>query len=290
MKSFSQRQGIVPVKNVIQKDWMSDSLRTRLWNLLVLFFWKPEDELTDSYLGMGMSAHMKDLTTLLWMLHFEKPIDEIGDRWLDARNSMKCHFFGCSWYQVYDFIEFIAQNYDNDFTVDDFVETCNGVLKEELSAYRFVGREIVPITSEQEIEAVDQALQSSPSPVEVHLKRALELFSDRTAPDYRNSIKESISAVEALCSLIAGRPKAQLGEALKTIENTGRLRLHGALREAFSKLYGYTSDADGIRHAMLEGSNIDSEDAKFMLVACSAFVNYLVEKATKAGMKLQFPS
>lgn len=62
--------------------------------------------------------------------------------------------------------------------------------------------------------------------------------------------------------------------------------VHPALRGAFQKLYGYTSDADGIRYALLEESNLDFEDAKFMLVSCSAFVNYLKAKAAKAGLNL----
>jgi hypothetical protein len=46
-------------------------------------------------------------------------------------------------------------------------------------------------------------------------------------------------------------------------------------------LYGYTSDTHGIRHALKDDSQPNAEDAKFMLVSCSAFVNYLVEKAQK---------
>ncbi len=40
------------------------------------------------------------------------------------------------------------------------------------------------------------------------------------------------------------------------------------------KLYGYSSDEDGIRHAILEEKEIGFDEAKFMLVACSGFVNY----------------
>jgi hypothetical protein len=46
-----------------------------------------------------------------------------------------------------------------------------------------------------------------------------------------------------------------------------------------SALYGYTSDSSGIRHALQDEPNLDFVDAKFMLVACSAFVNYLTDKA-----------
>ncbi len=56
------------------------------------------------------------------------------------------------------------------------------------------------------------------------------------------------------------------------------------LSRAFRQLYGYTSDANGIRHALLDESNLDFEDAKFMLVSCSAFINYLKGKAIKAGI------
>jgi hypothetical protein len=55
--------------------------------------------------------------------------------------------------------------------------------------------------------------------------------------------------------------------------------LHPAFREALSKMYGYTSDADGIRHSLMEESRLDGDDARFMLVTCSAFVNYLKAKA-----------
>lgn len=57
--------------------------------------------------------------------------------------------------------------------------------------------------------------------------------------------------------------------------------MHEALKEAFKKLYGYTSDAEGIRHALLNDPTLDFEDAKFMLVACSGFVNLLRARSGK---------
>lgn len=56
------------------------------------------------------------------------------------------------------------------------------------------------------------------------------------------------------------------------------------METAFSKMYAYTGDAEGIRHALMEETNLGFEDAKFMLVSCSAFVNYLKAKAARAGM------
>ncbi len=166
-----------------------------------------------------------------------------------------------------------------------FIEICNQTLESELSAYRFAGDKLIRITNEQELETLQKALElpDSLKPVKDHLKAAIDLFSDRENPDYRNSIKESISAVEAACVILTGDTKATLGQALKKLEDKG-IKLHKALQSSFSSLYGYTSDADGIRHALLEESSLDFDDAKFMLVSCSAFVNYLAAKASKAGV------
>ncbi|MFA6091302.1 MAG: hypothetical protein WC774_06035, partial [Candidatus Gracilibacteria bacterium] len=107
-----------------------------------------------------------------------------------------------------------------------------------------------------------------------HIKTALKMLSDRENPDYRNSIKESISAVEAIVNLINGTDSDTLGKALQK----EKFALHGSLKDAFVEMYGYTSDAEGIRHFMLEESSIEFVDAKYMLVSCSAFVNYLMQK------------
>lgn len=38
---------------------------------------------------------------------------------------------------------------------------------------------------------------------------------------------------------------------------------------------------------MMSEPNLDQEDALYMLVICSAFVNYLIVKADKSGLSLQ---
>lgn len=154
----------------------------------------------------------------------------------------------------------------------------NDSLTEGNSAYRIISEKIIEITSEQEIQSIEEALETT-NPylgVHQHLKQALQLMSDRQNPDYRNSIKESISAVESICKVVTNDEKATLGKALKIVED--KFGLHPALKGSLSQLYGYTSDADGIRHAMLEESNLSYIDAKFMLVACTNFINYLIDK------------
>jgi hypothetical protein len=102
------------------------------------------------------------------------------------------------------------------------------------------------------------------------------LLASRDAPDYRNSIKESISAVESLVAITLGTDKGTLGQLLKRLED--EIGLHPALKTAFSNLYGYASDEGGIRHALLEAERVEYEDAQFFLVVCSAFTNYVQSK------------
>jgi len=59
-----------------------------------------------------------------------------------------------------------------------------------------------------------------------------------------------------------------------------KLAIHPALEKGFGAIYGYTNDADGIRHALLEEPTLDTDDARFFLVSCSAFANYLISKSS----------
>ena len=274
---FSQRKGIKPVKSIIQINSMDIALRNGLWNVLFSFYW--------SYSEEWSSGNIDTLFKSLWHSYFKQPLDTLLDK---GHKTIRGYFFKCKWYEVYDFVEFVAQNYP-DATKESnkkFMDACNSILERELSAYRFVGGRITEITSEEEISEIEEALRITEPirNVRTHIKTALDLLADRKSPDYRNSIKESISAVEAVSELIAKNPKATLGQALKEIET--KVSLHPALKSAFSSLYGYTSSADGIRHALLDDPNLTFDDAKFMLVSCSAFVNYLVAKASQAKIKL----
>jgi hypothetical protein len=121
-------------------------------------------------------------------------------------------------------------------------EAINRVLEQELSGYRFVGGVCTDVTDSQEVAALEHALADDDFPgVQGHLQAALQHLSNREKPDYRNSIKESISAVESMAQVVAKKPKATLDDALAEIEKRGRL--HPALKKGFSSIYGYTTKA-----------------------------------------------
>lgn len=269
MKKFSERKGFKKVSEIIQKKGMKEELRNTLWNIIDIFIWDKLD-FRDAY---PQYDEIETFTFSLWHHFLKKPIDTIPILVRDKLKYIRGYFFKCEWYEVYDFIEFI----DQQFKIERFKEAINEALEKDFSGWRLVDHIFVDITDDQEIEMLEETFKDDRfEGVSQHLKRALGLLADRDNPDYRNSIKESISAVESICQVITEKDSATLGDALKILERDHKL--HPALKEGFSKLYGYTSDEDGIRHAMSEEPDIDSADAKYFLMSCTSFINYLKSK------------
>jgi hypothetical protein len=183
------------------------------------------------------------------------------------------------WYKKLDLIEeiysIIEQYYPDANTYSDFL---NSEFERHNFAYRLIDGHIVEITTKEEVDAIEKALETPMDGVKIHLHTALKHISpSQEEPDYRNSIKESISAVECLCRNVTN--KNTLGKALNELEAKG-ITLNNTLKIAFDKLYGYTNNPDtGVRHALMEDTNAPtSAEAIYMLITCSAFINYLNTK------------
>ena len=161
----------------------------------------------------------------------------------------------------------------------EFAKRINHEFERLNYAYRFIDKEIVELTNEQEIKAIEECLLTSANNVKMHLSNALELLAERPIGKYGNSIKESISAVEVVCRNKTG--ESTLGRALDCLVKKG-IVIPQTLKSAFNKLYDYTNDKDtGIRHALMDETGDCAPtyaEALFMLVSCSAFINYLYAK------------
>ncbi len=222
---------------------------------------------------------MNDVYAEIWSEHFKDPLDDMPSRDHDIRQVLRQVFLGGPWNEVYDLVEFLI-NSGSHQNLASFVANVARILKEEHAGFRLINGQFVEITDETEIAAIKEGFRITNTErfhaAREHLTAALKLLSDRKNPDERNSIKESISAVEATVRILAGKPRVTLGDGIDLLQ--ARAPIHGALTAALKSLYGFTSDAEGIRHALTEAPNIDAADAKFMLVVCSAFVVYLIQK------------
>ncbi|MAR01751.1 MAG: hypothetical protein CMI00_14585 [Oceanospirillaceae bacterium] len=263
---FSERIGKSQVDTTLQTEGINDSLRNSIWNVLDIFLWSRNNFLYKQY----DSGDIEEFSERLWFHYFKEPMDSRPDSAHEILKVIRKYYFTGIWYEIYDFLEYILITERN----SKLISAINDILERELSGYRFIDSAFIPVTDEAEVEAVEKALTEGPfHGVHGHLKKAMEHLSRRENPDYRNSIKESISAVESMAKELTGNTKATLGDALAILEKQGNL--HPALKKGFSSIYGYTSDQGGIRHAMLDEPNINVSDAKYFLVSCSSFINYL---------------
>lgn len=294
---FSRRNGIIslPEKETV-KDF-TNYILAAIRNQSYDFF---ENVLHDLYMN-----HAEDFYAIkkhIWCYYFNKDLQELehisGDinfilEWLaDSLDNVRLQ-----WFHKLDILELyikllnelLIQNV-KDFEKGKFhrahtefhkwIDNLNDEFARLHYAYRIVSLQIVEITSPIEIEAVEAAINEGKDNVSTHIKAALQHYSDKRNPNYRNSIKESISAVEVICREITG--KDTLGASLNELEKKG-IAFNSQLKTGFNNLYNYTNNKNtGIRHALMDDSNIpEQKEALFMLVSCSAFINYLRAIKTK---------
>lgn len=289
---FSQRIGITPAQKEIQLESIDDDLKNSLWNICVILLkaFSPGDRYISSD-SIYINEYEQKFANSLWHDFFKWNIENVPHDRDELKVILRKWFFKAKWFEIYDLIQFSFDYISVSWHDTAFIEEgFNNVLERDFSGYRFIQGQLVRITNEQEISTLNEALGQTGAftalkGCNIHLWAALQKISDRINPDYRNSIKESISAVESLVNSINGTDSDSLGKALKKTGNT--IPIHASLLKGFELLYGYTSDTGGIRHFLLTESNCDFEDAKYMLVSCSAFINYLISKANRAGIGIQ---
>lgn len=270
---FSERMGFKE-KFPIQIESMNTAFRNGLFNV------------ARNFLLVGL-VYGETVKRYPWVSRFNKtwseffklplhksPANYAGDK--GATEFIYSFFEKSDWYKIYDFIEFLIEH-----SHGQLASEFNEVMIREVAGYRILNGIVIPISDSVQLDAIQSGLEVTKADpllgAHEHISTSLRLLSDRDNPDYRNSIKEAISAIENAASILTGAKKPDLKDALDFLEKRGKL--HPALRDAFVKLYGWTSDKDGIRHALMVESHLDFSDAQFMLVACSAFVYYLVAKA-----------
>lgn len=277
---FSERN-IYKEKPLVLNN-ISENCKTRILNRFNIFFRMQLNVVPSIY-----------ILNILWdRLGYKVDLDLYELEYKDIRdlliNKINRIWYAQQWYTYYDILEIILSfsvsdnkliGGDEKEKISNFKNGVNKIFVEENIGYHIINNQVVNITTEEEINEIEKAMDSVFDSVNDHFEKALSFYSDRKNPDYKNSIKESISAVESMCCIICGK-KVELGKALGKLEKNG-IYIHGAMKNGFQALYGYASDESGIRHGGIEDKEVTEEDAKFMLITCSAFVNYLKVKFNK---------
>lgn len=275
---FSERNGYVKPSETFILKQVPEEVSNAISSALVRIAQEMDN---DEFLLLGRNKSSEMLSQYICSHFFHRP--------LSISDHLSKNYFGktsewlvsntVKWYEKLDFVEFIIEYLKSAKLRQQFIDELNEQFEILNFGYRIVDNFVVDIVSEQEIKSIEKAIETSTDHVSEHLKNSLSLYTKRPDPDYANSIKESISAVEAQLRLMTG--KNTLGKALNALANIN-IALHPRLREAFEQLYAYTNQPDtGIRHSLVDSTSKflpSSEEALFMLVTCSAIVNFLKTK------------
>ena len=286
---FSNRNEIIHFRDVIQTTEFDDISRVSLCNCMYDFMYytfeiryNPSCCLHPEQTSSFETDFCKNMIRNVFHEYDEHGYSDAYS-WNSIYFSIKDVIASAPYNEVLDIIEYICHLLEPCSGTATVYQKFNNLFEQECIGYRFVSKQIVPITDESEAQEIGQACQTPFDGARAQLQKALGFLSDREHPDYKNCIKESISAVESVCKVISGNEKAALKDALNSLIANG-INIHGSLKSAILALYGYASDEGGIRHSERETeSTVTFEEAKFMMVTCSAVVNYLVAENGKHG-------
>ena len=270
--SFSQAQGYEDLPQLLKLEELSDNARTAIWNVLFTY--------VDGSLKYDGVEPWNSILLEVYSDFFHGPLD----KWLGAlsffRGAVRDVMVFFPFSEVFDCLTMIMRH---QLCPPGFAEEVGATFRKQRLAYHvdlINIPTIYPMSTLEEgnalVESLKQLDNSGHVGARQHLQNAATNINQQ---DWAGSIRESIHAVESVACQIAPGTKT-LSVALRVLRQRGLLA-HPALEQGVDKIYGYTNDERGIRHALLDQSSADvgQDEAIFMFGACASFASYLSRKA-----------
>lgn len=266
--TFAEREGIKAFPEQLKLKEVSREARSRVWK--VIYESIGAHSSFDRVERRSYVEAWDDIYYDAWVDLDHKFIDDCSDQPYQIAEYFKKKM-DADYAFFFEILEFIVQNSK---CPENIPEEINLALVESGCAYRLIAKSIVPISNHEMGESFAKSFEtiaSKNNPSEQHLKNSAKYLSQGRFSD---SVRESIHAVESVARKIAPDAKT-LSPALNAIDK--KFGLHPALKEGFSKLYGYTNDQEGIRHSLINviDAKVSETDALYMLGSCASFAAYL---------------
>ena len=281
--SFSQAHGYEDVPGPLRLGDLPGSARTRIWNFL--FSDLKKTMVTDDIMGYGpwVGGNWKDILQAAHVEFYILPLDDWRADFWPICEKLRKYIETLPFNKVFDLIQFVLRHRQ---CPPGLADRLRRTFKACQLAYMIdtgPPPTILPAVTQAEGHSVVESLgalrEAGLHGSAAHLREASACINQG---NWAASVRESISAVESVARLLDPKASKTLGPALASLEH--RRTLHPALKGAFSQLYGYTNQEQGIRHALLDEAKapVGQDEAVFMLGACAAFASYLWRKH-KAG-------
>ena len=275
---FSQRYGYEDLPEPMRLEQISDGLRREIW-----------DAVRELLLGYRVSGFEGYYFHVDGERLFERvlgsftrlPQENVETDYRSVMDTCRKIALKISFNKVLDFLEILIDEQKGSHV---FVHKMKHLFEKHGAAYTLDMSpnhcRFLPCATKEQGDATQHALKTlregGMKGAATHLRKAADHIN---AGRFADSIRDSMHAVESAARVLSPKDSKTLKPALDSLEKAGVLK-HPALKEAFSKLYGYTSNQEGIRHALLESgaADVDLQEAIFMFGACASFAAYLTGK------------
>ena len=276
--SFSHAQGYEELPSALKLEELPREARTTIWNLL---FSNLDESMKTSNMGYGpwVGGDWKHILRAAHVEFYILPLDDWHADFWPICKKLRKHLETQPLNKVFDLIQFILRHPECPrgliVQTKRTFEACRLAYTIDMGPPPTILPAVTPEEGIAVVESLGALREAGLNGSAAHLRRASECI---TSGDWAGSIRESIHAVESVARQLDPKASKTLEPALKSLK--GRARLHPALKDAFSNLYGYTSDQQGIRHALLDQTDaqVGQDEAVFLLGACASFASYLWRK------------
>lgn len=277
--SFSQAQGHEALPRALKLEELPCATRVQIWNL---FYVHLEKSANPPWMADGprrLNGDWADLLLKVHVQHDNRPIDEWDDRFKRVCRLVRHRIETLPFNRVFDLVQYVLRQPECPV---EFRRRMQEIFAGGRLAYRILGSSvptIVPAATEAEGEAIAATIrelsQAGLAGGETHLRQSATCIN---RGDWAGSLRESIHAVESVARKLAREKTKSLTQAINLVDED--IALHPRLKQACKMLYRYTSDEQGIRHALLDRTraNVGMDEALFMLGACASFASYLWRK------------
>jgi hypothetical protein len=280
---FSRRFG--GSKAWVQEDWPS-SARTALLHLLY--------ELVDRRCVGGWIAIDKELRRIA------REVPKTYDRELvkssrEAQSSAEAILDSLPWQKVFDFCErlhnhlAIAELTWDDLSNDleevasrsdvqrEIADELQRLFFEENLGYSFVQGEVRRRGRSHTVHLVERVEPTLGDPrlngAREHYAKARRYFEHPVKPDYENTVKEAVCAVEAAArSLFPAKGTKTLADVVRHIQGSGKGQLPKPLADTLSGLYGFRNAGNGVSHGGSNGGEATPAIAEYALALAASQV------------------
>ncbi len=240
--SFSQAQGYEKIPGPLKLEELPKEARTHIWNLFFAHLKQSKSIATHIVYAPRIVNPWERVFRSVHAQLDNLPLDEWSPDFRGFCEEFRRRIESQQFNKVFDLIQFVLRHPDCPL---QFVESMMGVFADSRLAYTLdLGPPptIVPAVTPDEGAAVVESLptlrQAGLASSATRLRNASAHISEG---DWERSVRESIHTVESAARQLGPKATQTPGPALKSMED--HRALHSALRMAFDKLYGYTSES-----------------------------------------------